>query len=70
MCVAAVQCIASADRPGNLASAADLVNGGVADGAELVVLPELFTHDRTQRRYAGPSLAHRRPDANGSLDRP
>ncbi|HXQ62391.1 MAG TPA: carbon-nitrogen hydrolase family protein [Acidimicrobiales bacterium] len=43
MRVAAVQSTASADRPGNLASATDLVNGAVDDGAELVVLPELFS---------------------------
>jgi len=43
MRVAAIQCTASADRPGNLASAGDLVSRAVGDGAELVVLPELFT---------------------------
>jgi deaminated glutathione amidase len=43
MRVAAVQCTASADRPGNLAAAAELVAGAAGDGAELVVLPELFS---------------------------
>jgi predicted amidohydrolase len=43
MRVAAIQCTASADRPGNLAAAAELVVGAVDAGAELVVLPELFS---------------------------
>jgi predicted amidohydrolase len=43
MRVAAIQCTASADRPKNLAAAGALVAGAVGDGAELVVLPELFS---------------------------
>ena len=43
MRVAAIQCTASADRSANLAAAAELVAGAVGDGAELVVLPELFS---------------------------
>ena len=43
MRVAAIQCTASADRPGNLAAAGELVTNAVGDGAELVVLPELFS---------------------------
>jgi deaminated glutathione amidase len=42
MRVAAIQCTASADRSANLAAASELVAGAVGDGAELVVLPELF----------------------------
>jgi len=43
MRVAAVQCTASVDRSRNLAAAAELVAGAAGDGAELVVLPELFS---------------------------
>jgi predicted amidohydrolase len=43
MRVAAVQTTASADRPGNLAAARERVTAAVGDGAELVVLPELFS---------------------------
>jgi deaminated glutathione amidase len=43
MRVAAIQCTASADRPRNLAAAGELVAGAVGEGAELVVLPELFS---------------------------
>jgi predicted amidohydrolase len=43
MRVAAIQCTASADREANLAAAGELVKGAVGDGAELVVLPELFS---------------------------
>jgi predicted amidohydrolase len=43
MRVAAIQSTASADRPGNLAAARGLVGAAVDDGAELVVLPELFS---------------------------
>jgi predicted amidohydrolase len=43
MRVAAVQCTASADRPANLAAAGELVAAAAGEGAELVVLPELFS---------------------------
>lgn len=43
MRVAAIQCTASADRARNLSSAGDLVAAAVDEGAELVVLPELFS---------------------------
>jgi predicted amidohydrolase len=43
MRVAAIQSTASTDRPGNLAAARELVHAAVGDGAELVVLPELFS---------------------------
>jgi deaminated glutathione amidase len=43
MRVAAIQCTASADRTANLATAGRLVAAAAADGAELVVLPELFS---------------------------
>jgi predicted amidohydrolase len=43
MRVAAIQCTASADRPKNLARATPLVAAAVDDGAELIVLPELFS---------------------------
>lgn len=43
MRVAAIQCTATADRAANLAAAADLVAGAADEGAELVVLPELFS---------------------------
>lgn len=42
MRTAAVQCTASSDRAANLQRATDLVTAAAADGAELVVLPELF----------------------------
>jgi predicted amidohydrolase len=43
MRVAAVQCTATADRDRNLVAAGELVAAAVDDGAELVVLPELFS---------------------------
>jgi predicted amidohydrolase len=43
MRVAAIQCTATADRSANLAAAGDLVAAAADDGAELVVLPELFS---------------------------
>jgi len=43
MRVAAVQSTASADRPANLSAAGDLVARAAGEGAELVVLPELFS---------------------------
>ena len=43
MRVAAVQCTASSDRSENLAAAGELVKAAAGDGAELVVLPELFS---------------------------
>jgi predicted amidohydrolase len=43
MRVAAIQCTASADREANLAAAGELVKGAAGEGAELVVLPELFS---------------------------
>jgi deaminated glutathione amidase len=64
MRVAAVQCTATDDRGQNLASAARLVAGAAGDGAELVVLPELFSlygNAATLRAAAepleGPTLA-------------
>jgi predicted amidohydrolase len=43
MRVAAIQCTASADRAANLVAAGELVAGAAGDGAELIVLPELFS---------------------------
>jgi predicted amidohydrolase len=43
MRVAAIQCTASDDRAANLATAGRLVAVAADDGAELVVLPELFS---------------------------
>ncbi|HXQ75654.1 MAG TPA: carbon-nitrogen hydrolase family protein [Acidimicrobiales bacterium] len=43
MRVAAIQSTASADRPANLAAAGELVVAAAGEGAELVVLPELFS---------------------------
>jgi predicted amidohydrolase len=43
MRVAAIQCTASADRSRNLSAAGELVEAATDDGAEFVVLPELFS---------------------------
>lgn len=43
MRTAAVQCTASSDRAANLRHASELVAAAANDGAELVVLPELFS---------------------------
>lgn len=64
MRLAAVQMHCSADRADNLARAAALIGGAAAQGAELIVLPELFAslgRSATMRAAAepleGPTLA-------------